>query len=281
MLPTPDSWDKSSLFLNKLLIHARGLQNKASRRIRTWSMSSHQCGGLHFIRIAKNAVFAQNQHLGKWQMQCLSRRQLLTAMLKWQISFWNKAFARWLALAFASFGRFGRPQVFDVDVASGQGQIQMHKPALAKHLQKLQRTRYHQGSVFWGCVQGVSPKQATLVGLKSEWNPKCANIETCSCSFMHVNYMCKYITWIRQLSKFLFNAIAVSLWFVVHLADGRWWQAVKDLIETKASGDAEKDEPPKKKATGHSMWQMWKDLWDLRRSWHMKTMKTQAKATFH
>lgn len=24
MLPTPDSWDKSSLFLNKLLIHARG-----------------------------------------------------------------------------------------------------------------------------------------------------------------------------------------------------------------------------------------------------------------
>jgi len=41
---------------------------------------------------------------------------------------------------------------------------------------------------------------------------------------------------------------------------------VKDLIETKASGDAEKDEPPKKKATGHSMWQMWKDLWDLRRS---------------
>ena len=53
---------------------------------------------------------------------------------------------------------------------------------------------------------------------------------------------------------------------------------MKDLIETKAAGDGEKDdpagdgekdEPPKKKATGHSMWQpwqMWKDLWDLRRS---------------
>lgn len=46
----------------------------------------------------------------------------------------------------------------------------------------------------------------------------------------------------------------VSLWFVVqYLADGRWSQAVKDLIEAKASGDAEKDEPPKKKATGHNV----------------------------